>query len=194
MGDPRLCTGLRFCLQGRPTRGPAAPAMSPARSRPARRAGRGLPPAAAAGAAGSAAAPRWVGSPQASTQPRLPAPAPIPAYPLALAGVLVGVVLQRQLAVGALDLLGGGIGLNLQDVVVLRLLHHGGCLWEDAPRYPRVAPALPRPAPRRGLTGRTHQRSHSAADNTATAAARSPIPAVPPLPQALYRLRPNLLE
>lgn len=106
---------------------------------------------------------------------------PGPAYPLALAGVLVGVVLQRQLAVSALDLLGGGIGLHLQDVVVLRLLHHGGCLWEDAPRYPRLTPPRsraqrPAEAPRAALTaGRSGANGDGDTAATAAAAARSAL-------------------
>lgn len=91
--------------------------------------------------------PRGARPAQAAPSPAAP-PGPLPApapYPLALAGVLVGVVLQRQLAVGALDFLGGGGGLHLQDVVVLRLLHHGALLCSalTARHGPRPAAAAP---------------------------------------------------
>lgn len=93
----------------------------------------GEPPTRGPAATGTAATPRG---------PARPA-----AYPFALAGVLVGVVLQRQLAVGALDLLGGGGGLHLQDVVVLRLLHHGVPRGRAAFIKPVTPTALLRPQP-----------------------------------------------
>lgn len=75
--------------------------------------------------------------------PHAPPPPPAPrspprAHPLALVWVLVRVVLERQLSVGLLDLLGRRAGLHPQDVVVLRLFHH------RVPR-PRRATPLRRP-------------------------------------------------
>ena len=42
-----------------------------------------------------------------------------------VAGIAVRMVLQRQLAVGALDLLVGGLTLDAQDLVVITLAHAG---------------------------------------------------------------------
>lgn len=66
-------------------------------------------------------------------------------YPLALAGVFVGVVAQGQAPVRPLDLVQAGARPNAQQVVVTRLLHHlPRC---DTLRQDTAVSLAPRPGP-----------------------------------------------
>lgn len=64
------------------------------------------------------------------------------AYPLALVGVLVGVVAQCQASVCPLDLIQAGARPHAQQVVVARLLHHRPhrCEGEASPPCPASPP------------------------------------------------------
>lgn len=86
--------------------------------------------------------------------PRVPAGgrrkgvAALSTYPLSFAGVLVGMVFQRQPPVRSLDLVQGGARLDAQEVIVACFFHHLSPLmrwWRRRKRVQSGPPANPMP-------------------------------------------------